>query len=332
LVFLKAVWKKLVEGLPFKYVLNNRSKKRESHVLIDPAMYDNKRLIRSVCKHYSTGLYSVPIDILKDGVDKVLEKSKYENIQRTRIEIPAFSLWSFLPEETLKKIKEQNKRNISSTKIRKEEGETEYETRPDGSKLLKIHSFDELVNLSPPCIKQIYEKLKKGIHCEHNERLLIVRYLSRVLSGKYYTNKPMSEYLSEEEINGLNLKVGLLFRNMSDFYYNNGKIELGNKEKPKANTSYQISYEWGLQGKGEWFRVWDCWYIKDIGLCGGRNAYCRLMKRRNPLEYFKMLKKIKDSKKESKNSSCSSDLVRNINDKEKGVNGLKENTICGENR
>jgi len=105
----------------------------------------------------------------------------------------------------------------------------------------------------PPCIRDIYERARRGEHLSHHERFAIATFLLNI---------------------GADVDTVVdVFRNMPDF-----------KERI---TRYQVEHLAGLRGSGKKYSTYSCEKMKTLGLCradcGTKNpvqAYYRNLRRR----------------------------------------------------
>jgi DNA primase large subunit len=126
----------------------------------------------------------------------------------------------------------------------------------------------------PGCIKQILDKLDKGLAASHSERLALVFFLSNA-------GKDVDEILQ-------------VFSKSPDF--------------DEQKTRYYVEHAMGLRGGGTKYKPYGCPKLKTYGLCNPQDEWCR--KGRigpntlwRPIDFYKSKSLYLSKEKEKKSSN-----------------------------
>jgi DNA primase large subunit len=128
----------------------------------------------------------------------------------------------------------------------------------------------------PGCIKQILDKLNRGIGVSHNERLALVFFLSNV-------GKDIDDILQA-------------FSKVPDF--------------DATRTRYYVEHAMGMRGGGTKYKSFGCAKLQTFGVCNPQDEWCRQGKigqriLRGPLHFYKakswVLSKTREKEKPEQN-------------------------------
>ena len=162
--YFKHILYKISEHVPGT-TIDQEKARRQDLVWLDITMYRKNRLIRGLCVHLGSGLYSVPVSTIRDDLDDILARARLEApMGISEIEFPEFKLYDLAdPKDD---IAERIPKKLSAKRF------AELGRRFAGAK------EKTLPEKFPPCVKKVIS-IKPPYHPSHMENYFLCAWLSR---------------------------------------------------------------------------------------------------------------------------------------------------------